>query len=190
MDLSLLTFFFLPSCWDQIRQQQRTNLIYFCVLHLPFLPFLFQIAKKTALRWREGKRKKRMKMLSVQGCVCYLHVWGAPGWGRAGFVSACENWGLGMFFFPYCEDYSLALQRPQLFLSGWQNYPTSLGRRLGTRNLFHSVLPVLPPLVPLAPVQAPEQASAFLLLCHPTVPSRSRRHCGMQAASWVTGMLP
>lgn len=78
------------------------------------------------------------------------------------------------------------------FLSGWQNYPASLGRRLGTRNLCltpHS-LPVLPPLVPLAPVQAPEQASAFFLLCHPTVPSRSRRHCAVQAASWVTGTLP
>lgn len=39
-------------------------------------------------------------MLSGQGCICYLHVRGAPVWGRAGFVSACENWGLGMFFFP------------------------------------------------------------------------------------------
>lgn len=61
------------------------------------------------------------------------------------------------------------------------------GQEDGNKELvFHSVLPVLPPLVP----SAPEQASAFLLLCHPTVPSRSRRHCGMQAASWVTGMLP
>lgn len=33
--------------------------------------------------------------------------------------------------------------------------------------VFYSAMSVLPPIVPLAPVQAPEQASAFLLLCHP-----------------------
>lgn len=39
------------------------------------------------------------------------------------------------------------------------------GHEAGNKELvFHSV----PPIVPLAPVQAPEQASAFLLLCHPT----------------------
>lgn len=61
-----------------------------------------------------------------------------------------------------------------------------------TRNkelVFYSAMSVLPPIVPLAPVQAPEQASAFLILCHPTVQSRSRRHCGMQTASSVGTML-
>lgn len=41
-----------------------------------------------------------------------------------------------------------------------------------TRNkelVFYSAMSVLPPIVPLVPVQAPEQASAFLLLCHPTL---------------------
>lgn len=48
------------------------------------------------------------------------------------------------------------------------------GQEAGNEELvFRSTLPVLPPLVPLAPVQAPEQASTFLLLCHPTVPSRA-----------------
>lgn len=53
-----------------------------------------------------------------------------------------------------------------------------------------SAMSVLPPIAPLVPMQAPEQASAFLLLCHPTVQSRSRRHCGVQPASCVIEVLP
>lgn len=46
MDLSLSTFFFLLSCYGQIVQQQGTNLIYFCVLHLPFCHFSSKLLRK------------------------------------------------------------------------------------------------------------------------------------------------
>lgn len=76
----------------------------------PFLPFLFQIAKKTSLRWREGRRKQRMENIVCAG----IHLLSA--WLGKGRVCFCM-WKLefGNVLFPLCEDYSLALQRPQLF---------------------------------------------------------------------------
>lgn len=108
----------------------------------------------------------------------------------AGFDTSSKNWGLGMLF---------SLTRRFFFspttATTFSIWLTELSDEPGheTRNkelVFYSAMSVLPPIVPLAPVQAPEQASAFLLLCHPTVQSRSRRHCGMQTASCVIGMLP
>lgn len=51
-----------------------------------------------------GEKKER----DGKCCLCrdafVICVSGEPPvWGRAGFVSACENWDLGMFFSPYVK---------------------------------------------------------------------------------------
>lgn len=60
MDLSLLTFFFPPPITlrpNPSTAESKLNL--FLCFASPFLPFRFQIAKKTYLRWREGRKEKR-----------------------------------------------------------------------------------------------------------------------------------
>lgn len=63
MDLSRLTFFFPPI----VPSTAENKLNLFLCFASPFLPFLFQIAKKTSLRWREGRRKKGMENVVCAG---------------------------------------------------------------------------------------------------------------------------
>lgn len=60
MDLSLLRFFFSPIMLGPNPSTAEIKLNLFLCFASPFLPFLFQIAKKTFLtyRWGEGSRRE------------------------------------------------------------------------------------------------------------------------------------
>lgn len=115
-----------------------------------------------------GEVRKGWNMLSVQGCICYLHILGARG--------SVKEQGLILHLKTEVWERSFSLI--------WRFYfspvtATTFSVRLtessdeprhetGNKELvFYSAMSVLPPLVPLAQAWAPEQASAFLLLCHP-----------------------
>ena len=184
--------FFAPVMLGPNPSTVENKLYNFCVLHLPFCHFssklLWKHLRDAGGRGREGRVRKGWNMLPVRGCICYLRVLGAPG--------SVKEWGLiphlktGVWecSFPLAWRFFFSPTTATTFSVWLTEFSDEPGHEAGNKELvFYSAMSVLPPVVPLAP----EQASAFLLLCHPTpVQSRSRRHCGMQTASCVIRMLP
>lgn len=88
MDLSLLTFFFPSIMLGPNLSTAENKLNLFLCFASPFLAFLFQIAKKTSLRWKEGRRKKGMGNVVCAGMYLLSACLGSTGLGK-GRVCFC-----------------------------------------------------------------------------------------------------
>lgn len=141
MDLSLLRFFFFsPIKLGPNLSTAENKLNLFLCFTSPFLPFLFQIAKKTSPRCGWGKEVGEKW---ERDGICYLCrdafvicvFWEYWALWKSKVLTLHLKTGVWECCFPSCEAASSAPQQPQLFLYGWQNRLTSLGLRLGIRNL-------------------------------------------------------
>lgn len=157
-----------------------------------FLPFLLQIAKKTFLRRRWGwEVGKKWEMDGIQQCrdvfvSCIL--WDLCE--RAVLDAVSANSALGMLFSLLWRLF-LSPMTATTLLYGWRDCLTSLGVRWGTRNLCLVQLCLFFLLSFLQHSAGTRTGiSIFTPVSSNSVQSRSRRHCGMQTASCVTGMLP